>query len=72
MWVLVAATVLAVATVIGAVAVMSSAKQATAAAGQLPVGTVKVERRTLSAMVSQAGTLTYRARPDGSSSCAAR
>jgi hypothetical protein len=45
---------------------MSSAKQATAAARQLPLGTAQVERRTLSAMVSQAGTLTYRARSDGS------
>lgn len=46
---------------------MSGAKGATAAARQLPVGTAPVERRTLSAMVSQAGTLTYRARSDGSS-----
>ena len=30
------------------------------------MGTAQVERRTLSAMVSQAGTLTYRARSDGS------
>jgi hypothetical protein len=65
-WVLAAAAVLAVAAATGGVAVMSSAKQATAAAQQLPVGTAQVERRTLSAMVSQAGILTYRARPDGS------
>ena len=65
-WVLAAAAVLAVATAIGGVASMSGAKQATAAARQLPVGTAQVERRTLSAMVSQAGTLTYRARSDGS------
>ena len=45
---------------------MSSAKQATAAARQLPVGTARVERRTLSAIVAQAGTLTYQARSDGS------
>jgi hypothetical protein len=45
---------------------MSSAKQATAATGQLPVGTAQVERRRLSAMVSQAGSLTYRAQSDGS------
>jgi peptidoglycan hydrolase-like protein with peptidoglycan-binding domain len=45
---------------------MSGAKQATAAARQLPVATAQVERRTLSAIVSQAGTLTYRARSDGS------
>jgi hypothetical protein len=65
-WALAAAVVLAVATTTGGVALMSSAKQATAAARQLPVGTAQVERRTLSAMVSQAGTLTYRARSDGS------
>ena len=45
---------------------MSGAKHRTAAAQQPPVGTAQVERRTLSAMVSQAGTLTYRARSDGS------
>ena len=65
-WALAAAVVLAVATATGGVIVMSGAKQATAAAPQLPVGTAQVERRTLSAMVSQAGILTYRARSDGS------
>jgi hypothetical protein len=65
-WALAAAAVLAVATATGGVAVMSGAEQATAAARQLPVGTAQVERRTLSAMVSQAGTLTYKARSDGS------
>jgi peptidoglycan hydrolase-like protein with peptidoglycan-binding domain len=65
-WVLAGAAVLAVATATSGVAVMSGAKQATAAARQLPVGTAQVERRTLSAMVSQAGILTYRARSDGS------
>ena len=65
-WALAAAAVLAAAAATGGVAVMSGAKQATAAARQLPVGTAQVERRTLSAMVSQAGTLTYRARSDGS------
>jgi Putative peptidoglycan binding domain len=64
--VLAAAAVLAAVTATGGVALMSGAKQATAAARQLPVGTAQVERRTLSAMVSQAGTLTYRARSDGS------
>jgi hypothetical protein len=63
---LAAAAVVAVATATGGVAVMSGAKQATAAARQLPVGTAQVERRTLSAMVSQGGILTYRARSDGS------
>jgi peptidoglycan hydrolase-like protein with peptidoglycan-binding domain len=65
-WVLAGAAALAVATATGGVAVMSGARQTTAAARQLPVGTAQVERRTLSAMVSQAGTLTYRARSDGS------
>jgi HlyD family secretion protein/putative peptidoglycan binding protein len=63
---LVAAAVVAVATAAGGVAVMSSATQATAAARQPVVGTARVQRRTLAAMVSQAGSLTYRARPDGS------
>jgi hypothetical protein len=65
-WVLAAAAVLAVATATGGVTVMSSAKPATAAGRQLPVATAQVERRTLSATVSQAGILTYRARSDGS------
>jgi hypothetical protein len=65
-WALSAAAVLVLAIAIGGVAVMSGAKQAAAAGTQLPVGSAQVQRRTLSAMVSQAGTLTYRARPDGS------
>jgi peptidoglycan hydrolase-like protein with peptidoglycan-binding domain len=65
-WALGAAAALTVATATGGVVVMSGAKQAAAASRQLPVGTAQVERRTLSAMVSQAGTLTYRARSDGS------
>jgi peptidoglycan hydrolase-like protein with peptidoglycan-binding domain len=64
-WLLAGAAVLAVATATGGVAVISGAKQQASAARQLPVGTAQVERRTLSAMVSQAGILTYRARPDG-------
>ena len=65
-WALLGAAVLTVVAAAGGVAVMSSAKQATAAARQLPVGTAQVQRRTLSAMVSQAGILTFRARSDGS------
>ncbi len=65
-WALGAAALLVLATAVGGVVVMSSAKQATAAAPQLSAGTTKVERRTLSATVSQAGTLTYRGRSDGS------
>jgi hypothetical protein len=64
--VLAAAAVLAVVATIGGVLAMSSAKPATTAAPQMPVGTAQVERRTLSAMVSQAGVLTYRAQSDGS------
>ncbi len=62
---LAATAVLVLATVIGGVAVMSGAKQAAAAGSQLPVGHAQVQRRTLSAMVSEAGTLTYRARAGG-------
>jgi hypothetical protein len=65
--VLAAAVVLVVAVAAGGVAVMSSAKPATAAGAQQPqVSTANVEKRALSAMVSQPGTLTYRAQSDGS------
>ena len=64
-WALVAAAVLVVATT-GGMIVMSSAEQATAVARDTPANTAKVEQGPLSAMVSQDGTLTYRARPDGS------
>jgi hypothetical protein len=62
---LAAAAVLAVAAV-GGVVVMSGAKQQAPAAQQSPVNTVEVQRRELSAMVSEAGILTYRAQSDGS------
>src|SRR5436190_11848528 len=45
---------------------VSSAKQATPAAQVPPVNTARVEKGRLSDMVSQYGTLTYRARSDGS------
>jgi len=64
-WVLAGAAVLVAVTATGGV-VMSSAKQATPAAQEPQANTMKVEKRTLSATVSQAGTLTYRAQPDGS------
>jgi hypothetical protein len=64
--VLAAAAVLAVVIVTGGVLAMSNAKPATTAAPQLSVGTAQVKRRTLSAMISQAGILTYRAQSDGS------
>jgi hypothetical protein len=63
-WVLAAAAVLTAG--VGAVAVTSGAKPASAAAPPGPVSTAPVEKRTLSAIVSQPGTLTYRARSDGS------
>jgi len=64
-WVLAAAAVLVAVTATGGVVAMSSAKQATSAAQESSVNTVKVERGRLLDMVSQNGTLTYRARSDG-------
>src|SRR5436189_3551350 len=60
------AAVLAAVAITVAVLVTSGAPRATAAARPLPVGTTQVERRTLSAMVSQGGILSYGARSDGS------
>ena len=68
MWkrrVLAGAAVLAVVAAGGVVA-MSSARQATQAAPLQPVNTEQVEKGRLSDTVSQYGTLTYRARSDGS------
>ncbi len=66
-WLLAGAAVVAVASATGGVAVMSGAKPASSAATQQsPASTAQVEKRTLSAMVSQPGILTYRARSDGS------
>ena len=65
-WVLAGAAVLVAVTATGGVVVMSGAKQATPAAQEPPANTVKVETGELSAMVSLDGTLTYRARSDGS------
>jgi hypothetical protein len=64
-WVLAGAAVLVAVTATGGMVAMSSAKQATSAA-QEPANTAKVERGKLSATVFQYGTLTYRARSDGS------
>jgi peptidoglycan hydrolase-like protein with peptidoglycan-binding domain len=63
-WALAAAAVLVAATC--GMVVMSGAEHPTAAAQALAADTVKVEKGELSAMVSQGGTLTYRARSDGS------
>jgi multidrug efflux pump subunit AcrA (membrane-fusion protein) len=65
-WLLAGAVVLAAAAVTGGVVVMSSAKQATPAAQEPSVTTATVEKGKLSDMVSQYGTLTYRAGSDGS------
>ncbi len=65
-WALGSATVVAGVLVAGAVVVTSGARQQALAAQQSPVNTVKVERRELSATVSEAGILTYRALGDGS------
>jgi hypothetical protein len=64
-WALVAA-VLVVGAATGGVVVMSDAKQTTSVVQEAPANTAKVEQGKLSAMVSQAGILTYRAQPDGS------
>lgn len=64
-WVVAAAAVVAVAATGGTV-VKSGAEQATSTAPGPAPNTAKVERRRLSAMVSLDGTLTYRARSDGS------
>jgi peptidoglycan hydrolase-like protein with peptidoglycan-binding domain len=63
-WALAAATVV-VAGVCGVV-LLSGAEHSTAAARASAANTAKVEKGELSALVSGAGTLTYRARSDGS------
>ena len=64
-WALAAAAVL-VAAICGVVAMSGAEHPAAAAPAPAPANTVKVELGELSAMVSQDGTLTYRARSDGS------
>jgi hypothetical protein len=65
-WVLAGAAILVAVSATGGVVVMSGAERATAAAQGPPVNTATVERGRLSDLVSQYGTLTYRARSDGS------
>ena len=65
-WVLATAVVLAIVGATGGVVAMSGARQTTAGAQKSRVNTARVEKGKLSAMVSQYGTLTYRARSDGS------
>jgi hypothetical protein len=65
-WVLAGVAVLVAVAAIGGVVVMTGAKPATPAAPEPLANTAKVEKGTLSAMVSLDGTLTYRAQSDGS------
>ena len=65
-WLLAGAAGLVAVTVTGGVVAMSSARQATPAAQEQAANTATVEKGKLSAMVSLDGTLTYRARSDGS------
>ncbi len=65
-WVLAGAAVVAAAIATGVVVAASGAKQAAPAAQEPPTNTAKVEKGELSATVSLAGTLTYRAQADGS------
>ena len=65
-WVPAGAAVLVVVAVSLGVVVLSAGDHTTAAAQAAPANTEQVRRGRLSAVVSQDGTLTYRARPDGS------
>jgi peptidoglycan hydrolase-like protein with peptidoglycan-binding domain len=65
-WLLAGAAGLVVVTAAGGVLAMSGATRATPAAQAPPATTVRIEKGKLSAMVSLNGTLTYRARSDGS------
>jgi len=62
----VAVVVLIAVTAIGGLVAAFNAKQGAVAAQEPPANTAQVEKGTLSARVSIYGTLTYRARPDGS------
>lgn len=63
---LLAAGIVLVAAVAAVVMATSGASQPAAAAQRSPLSTARVERRGLSATVSESGTLTYRAHADGS------
>jgi hypothetical protein len=65
-WVLAGAAVLVAVAATGGVVVLSGGERATAAAQAATASTATVQKGKLSAAVSQDGTLTYRARPDGS------
>jgi hypothetical protein len=65
-WVLAGAAVVVAVTATGALVAISSAQHATPAAQDHTANTVAVQKGKLSAIVSLDGTLTYRARTDGS------
>ena len=65
-WMLAGAAILVAASTTGGVIAVSRAEQATPVATEPPPTTVMVERGKLSDMVSIYGTLTFRARSDGS------
>jgi hypothetical protein len=65
-WALTGAAVLVVVAVIGGVVALSGAHHTTAAAQAAPANTATVQKGRLAAAVSGDGTLTFRARPDGS------
>jgi peptidoglycan hydrolase-like protein with peptidoglycan-binding domain len=65
-WVLAGAAVVVAVSAAGGVVVMSSTQRSSPAAQEVTVSTATVERGQLSAMVSESGILTYRARSDGS------
>ncbi len=65
-WAMAAAAVLVAAVAATGVVATSGAKPAAAAGPPAPANTAEVQQRTLTAMVSQPGVLTYRARSDGS------
>jgi peptidoglycan hydrolase-like protein with peptidoglycan-binding domain len=60
------AAILVVVSVLGGAVALSGADHASGDARQTPPNTARVEQGRLSAVVSQDGTLTYGARPDGS------
>jgi peptidoglycan hydrolase-like protein with peptidoglycan-binding domain len=64
--VLAGTAVLVAGTVAGIAAVVSGGSDAAPAAQQLQASTVNIQRGNLSDLVSEYGTLTYRAQPDGS------
>ena len=65
-WVLAGTAVLTAVAVIGGMVVLSGVDHPTEDAQAAPANTAQVQQGKLSAVVSQNGTLTYRARPDGS------